>query len=372
MSERTPPSLDEVLSRISVSGTDPGVVNDYAVGLVAARSTRRRIITGCTVVVALLAATSLAVWSSGGTDPDEVVTPADAGSTTEVSGGAADSPSTTSPPTTTTTTTHPFGTATTPPAVAPEQFEVPGSAAALPTGPGSSTPAPTADTPVAAPPSTAKDRSPTATLEVPPGAAGDLLEVRFAFSDPDGPANTPVISMRTDEASTDNSAAAADWSSPSCSGGPGTSARLHEGVQFAGTGSHTVSVTVRYCEGPPLIFSTRVDIGAPRFGDGPGRAVMAVVPDVGELLEGARWSFRPAHGPAVDVQPGARGHTHRLAAVGGFSVRGVVIVLPAGVTGELLLQPAGSGTATYSGGVGPPPAPGEPATRVYLERLSPG
>jgi hypothetical protein len=176
------------------------------------------------------------------------------------------------------------------------------------------------------------------------------LDLRFEFDDPDGPGVAPVMWVHTDEPGIAKPAVEPVVGG-SCGGGPGTTGRLHEPVQFASEGLRRVWVTVKYCNAIASVFSTTVDVAAPKFGDGPGRAVMAAVPGSLETLKGGRWQLRTDGGETLVVGPADDDYTHQLEPVSGFQALGVVIVLPAATAGELTLTTSGPDARTYTGDV---------------------
>lgn len=362
MNERATPSLDDVLARITVRGTDPDIVSDYAMGLIAVRSKRRRMVGGTAAVLVVAATTAFAVMGNSGPNTDEVVTPADSATSTVKPAGSDKVSATTTPaltvPSTTVAIVAAPTVATTTPGVIP-----------LPTIPPPA-PAPAPKIPVTPVPTIPVDRPGSGTLVVASGTAGELLELTFEFSDPDGPGGNPTISLSTDEPGTP--LLPTDMTGPQgdCNGGSGTVARLHDRVQFASVGRRIVSVAVKYCEGPQRVFHTSVDVETPQFGDGDGAgwAVMAEIPDIGRALEYARWEFLADDGRVLRVDPPVEAVLHDLGSQNGFSNRGVVIVLPASTrhdptTGKLLLTSDGT---RYVGRVDPPSVPGGPATRVPM------
>lgn len=353
MNERATPTLDEVLAHTAVRGTDPGAVCDYAMGLIAARSRRRRMAGGAAAVLAVMATTGFAVMGNSGPATDEVVTPVDSVTTTEAPARSQEESATTAPVSTVPATTIPVLTVpavpTTTAGIHPPLTITPAAPSAVP-----APPIPTA--PV--------DRPGTGTLVVSSGVAGELLDLRFQFDDPDGPGVAPFMWIHTDEPGTVVPEVETGGAG-SCSGGPGTTGRLHEPVQFASTGQRRVWVTVKYCNSLASVFSTTVDVAAPKFGDGPGRAVMAAVPGADETLAGATWQFRTDGGETLAVGPADDEITQQLEPVAGFQVRGVVIVLPAATAGELVLTTSGPDPRTYTGEV-TLTSPGKPVSMQPL------
>jgi hypothetical protein len=270
---------------------------------------------------------------------DEVVTPADPVTSTEAPARSQEKSATTAPASTVPSTTIAVITV---PAVTTTTTGL------LP--PLTITPPPPSAAPVTPVPTIPVDRPGSGSLAVSSGVAGELLDLRFEFNDPDGPGTSPAMWIHSDEPGTLEPEVQTAIAG-SCSGGPGTTGRLHEPVQFASTGLRRVWVTVKYCNALPSVFSTTVDVAAPKFGDRPGRAVMAAVPAADETLAGGTWQFRTDGGETLAVGPADDGHTHKLEPVAGFQARGVVIVLPAGTAGELVLTTSGPDPRTYTGNV---------------------
>ncbi len=365
-----PPPLDEVLSRLSVGDGDPGVVGEYAMGLIAARTRRRRTIAGIAAIL-VLAAGATALTIGGTDDPEEIVSPASKSTTTQqVTAEMGDVTASTKP-----AAVAPVTTATQPPVSLPDP-SLPADAAA-----GSATQGPTAPpapTPTRSPaatttPPTIGDLPPQGTLAVTSGSAGSALELSFDFWDPDGPSAKPTMIVYTDEPGS-QVAVLATRHSGSCTGGPGSRGALRDQVQFASTGRRRVTVAVSYCDAAPSVYTTDVDVAPPRFGDGPGRAVTAEVPDLYQVAQEAGWEFRPDTGESVTVQPGAPDITHRLEPENGFSLLGVVVVVPADEAGELVLVVPGAANTSpgiFSGRLEAASAPDGSATHVRMVAKNP-
>lgn len=348
------PSLDEVLERMAVRDVDPEAATEFAMGVVAARLKRRRVVLGAGAVTALVASVTLALLTTRGPNPDEVVTPADARTTTTEAPNARKAPRSSTTSTTTPATSAPIITNAAPTTTAVQPTIT---LAAPPTTVPATDPAPSTA------PTTALDRPGSGTLEVASGAAGELLDLRFEFTDPDGPGGAPSIAVSTDEPGTPRLTGSPQGPSGACGGGSGSTATLHDRVQFASTGARTVSVAVKYCDGPARVFNTTVTVTPPRFGDGQGRAVMAELPDIGPALADGAWSFRPDSGSPVALTPPGGDLSHDLGSRGGYSLRGVVLVLPAGTPGAVKFEVDG---ARYTGTVTAAVDPGGVATRVTM------
>lgn len=354
MNERATPSLDDVLARIAVRGTDPEAVIDYTMGLIARRSRRRRALGGAAVVLAVIAITASAVMGNSDQRRDEVVTPANSVTSTMKPAGSDETLTTTSQASMVTNTTLALVTAPTMTTTVTTATPVPTIAAP----PVAATPPPNG------PQSIPADRPGSGVLVVNAGAAGELLDLRFEFNDPDGPGVSPVMWIHTDEPGTVEPRVE-QGTADSCSGGPGTHGKLHEPVQFASTGLRRVWVTVKYCNALPSVFSTSVDVAAPRFGDLPGRAVMAELPGDHQTYKGDRWQFHTDGGETLTLVTPTDGHSQVLEPVAGFQLRGVVIVLPAASEGELALTTGGPAPRTYTGRVAATES-GRAATRVRM------
>lgn len=339
--------LDAALTRLAVPGPDAVGVVEYAMGAIGARTRRNRFLGSGAAALLLLGGVGFLV-GSGSEDPDEVVATATSTTTepesTEVAADTTVTSTTavvtTLPVTTAAPITLPAVTTTTPPATAPS------------TRP-----------PTTAPPTTVPvDQTPTGVLAVSRGAAGDALDVRFEWNDPDGPGRPANIVVSTDEPGLKAPAAPVSPGG-ACSGGPGSSASLRDTVQFASTGTRIVTVSIAHCDGPPQVFSSAVEVSPPSFGGAPGRAVMAEIPDL--VGSDPRWLLVDSGGQQVALQPPQPEFSHELRSDGAFSLRGVVVVVPAGRTGTLVHRPDGDGGATWSGAL-PAASQGGPATRVRM------
>ena len=342
------PEFDAVLDSLAVSGPDAASVTDYAMGVLASRARHQRLLGAGAAVVVLLGGSGLLALS-GGEDPDEVVATGSSTTTSEPerSDVAADTTVTSAAPTTVSvpvTTAVPL---TLPPG--------PTSTATLPPPSVAPTTRPTSTT-------TPPDQPGSGSLVLTPGAAGEAIEVRFDWSDPDGPGTPPVVTVSTDEPG-DAAAQSAAGPGGSCTGGPGSNVSLRDSVQFASTGTRVVTVTVAHCSAPPQVFSGSVEISAPTFEGGPGRAVMAELPQV--IESEPLWTLTRDDGTSYPLEPADPDITHPISSDGAFSLTGVVVVVPANVTGVLTYRPDGAGGSAYSGLLGPP-AQGGPASHVRL------
>ncbi|MCO5319119.1 MAG: hypothetical protein M9942_11855 [Microthrixaceae bacterium] len=329
------PEFHEALTRVARAGVDPAPVREYAMGAVSRRMRRRRA-AGTLGALGVLVA-SVALVGLGAEEPvhDEVVSPSE-GDTTTTSRAR---------PTTSTAATiaAPAGAPSVAPTTAPTSAVV------------TTNPSPT---PVAPPPSAAartpaytgprdEPGTPSGTLAVPgvaasgvldigSGAVGDLVEFRLAFSDPDGPDVEPFVSVRSADSPGETPP---EPPTGACDGGPGTDAVLEGSVQFTRAGPQRVEVVVTYCEGPALVFPHEVDVAQPRHAEGPGRAVMALLADE-ELAEGgAEWSFRADDGSTPEPVVSAERVVHRSSADDGSTRYGILLVLPAGMSGVVTMQP---------------------------------
>lgn len=361
MSENATRSLDDVLAEMAIPGADPVAVSDYALGLIATRSRRRRVAGGVAAMLLVAATTVVAVTGNSEPGTDEVVSPGDSVTTTEVPATSRDKSNTTTPGATTSATTVPTTTD-------PSATTTPAGLGPVPTVVAQPPPHVTATTVPAAAPTIVVGQPGSGTLSVASGAAGQMLDLVFEFDDADGPGGTPAVSIATDEPGTPPLPENMTGPSGECEGGPGTSVRLRDRVQFASTGSRTVRVALKYCDGPVRVFNTTVQVNGPTFGDSAGWAVMAEVPATAKPLEQSHWEFLGDDGRVLRVDPPAGFVVHDLGTQGGTKVVGVVIVLPAGTVGNptvgsLVLT---SSASRYTGRVDSSSTPDGSATRVPM------
>ncbi|MFV0316986.1 MAG: hypothetical protein ACK5O2_08505 [Microthrixaceae bacterium] len=339
--------LDEVLQRLAIGGPDPSAVTEYAMGAVSARMRRNRVLGAGAAALVILAGVG-ALLSTAGDDPDEVVatattttTEAERVETTESTAPATVAPITlpvtTAAPITLPTTTIPV---TAPPVVLP-----------APTLTSTTQPV---------------DLPGTGQLVIADGAAGDLLDLNFEWNDPDGPGVEPVITVTTDEPGVVTLQAPGGGTEP-CSGGPGTSASVRDKVQFASTGTRVVQVHVGYCQGPPQVFSATVEVGDPTYDGGPGRAVVAQTPKLN--ASAPKWTLTDEAGTTVYnlvvPQPNL---TYQMGTSSGYTRAGLVLVVPAGVTGTISYHPDGETGPSWVGAL-PPAVKGGPATIVAMQNV---